>query len=89
MSEVRPAPAAMDPVLILTAALGNRGNAAVLLDGGGALVTGAFAAEGAAEPWRESGTGAGEAFPDKSISMAGEELRDARVVIFERDRELE
>ena len=39
MDEVRPTPAAMDPVLVFAAALGDRGNAAVLLEGGGVLVT--------------------------------------------------
>ena len=47
MQEVGPTPAAMDPVLVFTAAFGDRGNAAVLLDGGGTQVAGAFAAEGA------------------------------------------
>jgi hypothetical protein len=39
MDEVGPAPAAMDPVLVFAAALGDRGNAAVSLEGGGVLVT--------------------------------------------------
>ena len=69
MKEVGPGPAAMDPVLVFAAALGDRGNAAILLDGGGALVAGAFAAEGAAEPRREGGPGAGEALPDGGIGM--------------------
>ena len=79
----------MNPVLVLAAALGHRGDATVLLDGHGALVTGAFAAEGTAEPWGQSGTGPGEAFPDRGIDVGSEELRDARVVLFERSRELE
>ena len=89
MDEVWPAPAPMDPVLVFAAPLGDRSNATVLLDGGGALVTGAITAEGAAEPWGESGAGAGEAFPDRGIGMGKEELRDARVVLFERSGELE
>ena len=60
MQEVGPAPAAMDPVLVFAAALGDRGNAAVLLEGGGTLVAGAFAAEGTAESGCEGGPGAGK-----------------------------
>jgi hypothetical protein len=46
MKEVGSALAAMDPVLVFATGLRDRGNAAVLLDGGSALVTGAFAAQG-------------------------------------------
>jgi len=76
MDKVGPGPAAMDPVLIFAAAFGDWSNAARLLDGSGALVTGAFSAEGAAEPWREGRPCAGEALPDKGIGMAEEELLD-------------
>ena len=69
MEEVGPAPAAMDPVLVFAAALGDRSNAAVLLNGGGTLVAGALAAEGTAEPGCEGGPGAGEALPDGGIGM--------------------
>jgi len=89
MDEVGPAPAAMDPVLVFAAALGDWGPAAAGLDGSGALVAGALAAEGRAKSWCQSGSGAREALPDNSVGLAGEELRDARVVLFERGRELE
>ena len=89
MKEMVQAPAAVDPVLAFAAALGDRGDAAVLLDGGSALVTGAFAAEGAAEPGGEGGPGAREALPDAGIGVGEEELGDARVVFFERSGELE
>ena len=79
MDEVWPGPAAVDPVLVFTAALGHGSNAAGLLDGGGALVAGALRAEGRAEPWRERGTGAGEAFPDRGIGMGEEELGDTGI----------
>ncbi len=78
MEEVRPAPAAVDPVLAFAAALGDRGDAAVLLDGGSALVTGAFAAEGAAEPGGEGGPGAREALPD---AASGWERKSCSILV--------
>ena len=44
MDEVGPAPAPMNPVLIFAAFLGDRSDAAILLDGSGALVAGGLAA---------------------------------------------
>src|SRR5713101_5567998 len=60
---------------------GDWGKTAILLDGKGALVTGAFTPEGTAEPWGQSRSCPGEALPDKGLAMAGKELLDPRVVL--------
>src|SRR4051812_34510350 len=86
MNEMGSTPAPMDPVLIFAATLGEWSNAAILLDGQGALVTRAITAKGTTEPWRQGGSGAGEALPDKSIGVASEEFFDGGVVCFERER---
>jgi hypothetical protein len=70
VEEVRAGPAAMDPVLVLAALLGDRGDAAVLLEGGGGRVTLALGAEGDAEARGQVRTGAGEAGPDLRVGMA-------------------
>lgn len=49
VNKVGPGPAAMDPVLILAAFFQDWGNATVLLNGSGALITGASSAESAAK----------------------------------------
>ena len=89
MDEVRPAVASMDPVLVFAALLGDRGDAAVLLDGLGARITGALASKGAGEPRGESRTGAGEALPDGGIAVKGEALPDLPVVLLDGKAQLE
>ena len=89
MDEVGPTPATMDPELIFAAAFGDRSDPAVLLDGGSVLVARAVAPQSRGEARGQGWTCSGEAFPDKGIGMGSEELPDARIVCFERSRELE
>ncbi len=80
---------AVHPVLVLAALLGDRGDAAILLDGLGARITGAFAPKGAGEPGGESRTRTGEALPDGGIAVEGEALLDLRIVLLNRKAQLE
>ena len=79
----------MDPVLVLAALLGDRGDAAVLLDGSSIGITGALASKGAGEPGSESRTGAVEALLDGGIAVEGEALLDLPVVLFYGKADLE
>ena len=89
MNEVRPPPTTMDPVLVLAASFYHGSYPAILLDGEGTLVAGAFIAKSTAEARRQSRTGPGEAFPDGSIFMLDKELLDPGVVLFERNPKLQ
>ena len=89
MEEVRPGPPAMDPMLVFAALLLHRSDPAILLDGEGVLVTGAFAPKSTAETGRQSRTGSGEALPDSSVWMLGKEMLDLGVVRFGRGPKLE
>lgn len=89
MDEVRATVAPMNPMLVLTALLRDWGDAAVLLDGLGVGITGALAPESAGEPGGEGRPGAGEALPEGRIAMAGEELLDLPVVLFDGQAKLE
>ncbi len=89
MDEVGPAVASMHPVLVFATLLGDRGDAAVLLDGSGVGVTGTLAPKGAGEPGSKGRTGAGEALPDGGIAVEGEALLDLPVVLFDGKAELE
>lgn len=64
VDKVRPGPASMDPVLIFAALLLDRSHAAILLDGGGALIAGALGTKSTGQARRQGRTGAREALPD-------------------------
>jgi len=89
MDEVRPGPAAMDPMLVFATLLPHWSYPAILLDGEGALVAGAFTPKSTAEARRQSRTSSREALPDESVLMLGKKMLDPGVVLFERDPKLE